>query len=181
MGTERFFNNYFETNSYWFAPITAYTAGYSYLFNYTLGGFRSMRTGIYYASHNKYSYSDFREAAPVYIPVGASSAYISFYMYRLSGEPDTLAVPEIPTLESGKLELSPESGDVQYLLVLDQWQNWIGTLLWGRKNNPTWVYRIYDLMAYRGMSIYLQFGTYNNGYSGVTSMFIDDVSLCTVP
>ena len=34
---------------------------------------------------------------------------------------------------------------------------------------------------YNGWPIRLQFGTFNNGYGGVTSMYVDDVTLCTVP
>jgi hypothetical protein len=33
----------------------------------------------------------------------------------------------------------------------------------------------------RGYPLRLQFGTYNNGWNGITSMFVDDVTLCTTP
>lgn len=81
------------------------------------------------------------------------------------------------------MALSPDSSDVQYLLVLDQYYNWIDTILWQRSNAQIWQYYQYNLNVYphdlRGFPIRLQFGTFNNGYSGVTSMFVDDVSLVT--
>jgi hypothetical protein len=73
------------------------------------------------------------------------------------------------------------SGDVQYLLILNSWQYWIDTLLWQRSNAQTWIYVEQNLLAYRGQTINLQFGTYNNGYDGVTAMWVDDVSLVTCP
>jgi hypothetical protein len=175
--SERLYNNSFEYNSAWYIPATEYTAGYS-----TLGansGWWSMRTGIYYPSQNRYSYSDFGQA--VYIPYGISSAILSFYAYTISGEPYTSAVSPPPLAVDGKMILAPDSSDIQYLLVLNQWQYWIGTLLWQRVNHNYWEYYQYNVTAYQGQSIRLQWGTYNNGYSGVTSMFVDDASLQVCP
>ncbi|MGB6423234.1 MAG: hypothetical protein WBF05_15475, partial [Anaerolineales bacterium] len=67
-----------------------------------------------------------------------------------------------------------------YILVLDKYGYWIDTLWW--KNNPTrddrsWNSKARDLMYYKGKTIYLQFGVYNNGWDGVTSMFVDDASV----
>jgi len=174
--TEQIANNTFEYNSTWVIPATAYSAGYSNLF--ALTGARSMRTGIYYWGHNRYSYSDFRQR--VTIPSNATKAKLSYWAYPISGEPYNVSVPEEPTQPSpAGLNLSPESGDVQYLLVLNNWLQWISTPMWRRSNSQVWEKFVIDLMHYRGWTINLQFGTYNNGWGGVTSMFVDDVSLVT--
>ena len=177
--TERILNNSFEYTGGWYIPPTVYSAGYSSYFSHT--GWRSMRTGIYYLAQNVYSYSDFGQA--VYIPAGLSSATLKFYAYEMTSEPYSIALsaPPDPESLSGQFILSPDSSDVQYLLVLNQWQSWIGTLLWQKVNQPWWGYYQYNLMGYQGSTIRLQWGTYNNGYSGVTSMYIDDVILVTCP
>ncbi len=77
--------------------------------------------------------------------------------------------------------MSPDAGDVQYILVLDKYGNWNGETLWW-KNNPTrddrsWNSKARSLMDYKGKTIYLQFGVYNNGWDGVTSMFVDNASV----
>jgi hypothetical protein len=77
--------------------------------------------------------------------------------------------------------LEPLADDSQYLLVLDQNQYWIDTLLWMRSNSQVWTNMIMDLKAYVGRTIMLQWGTYNNGTGGNTSMFVDDVSLQACP
>ena len=173
--SERVLNNSLEINGYWTIPVTAYSAGYSSIFVHT--GLRSMRTGIYYAGHNRYSYSDFRQA--VYIPWSSSSATLRYYVYPYSEESWSSPAPDRPTaLEFGQAAMS---GDVQYLLILNSAQYWIDTLLWQRSNAQTWIYVEQNLLGYRGSTINLQFGTYNNGYDGVTAMWVDDVSLVTCP
>jgi hypothetical protein len=173
--SERVANNGFENGSAWYIPYTAYSAGYSTFIKHT--GLRSMRTGIYYYSHNRYSYSDFRQT--VNIPASSSSATLSFWAYPISGEAYYAPVPERPT--SSEFGQEAMSGDVQYLLILDYWGNWIDTLLWQRSNAQYWQYYTFNLIRYAGSTIKIQFGTYNNGYGGVTSMYVDDVSLWACP
>jgi hypothetical protein len=73
------------------------------------------------------------------------------------------------------------SGDLQYVLVLDQYQNWIGTLVWQLSNTQSWTNMQFDLSGYAGRQIMLQWGTYNNGTGGITAMYVDDVSLQACP
>ena len=138
-----------------------------------------MRSGIYYPAHNRYSYSDFRQA--VWVPYGASQAKLSFYTYAISGEAYANApgIPEKPTSMVNGLDSA--SGDVQYLLLLDAYGNWIDTLLWRRSNEGYWRYWEFDLRPYAGSGLQIQFGTYNNGWDGVTAMYVDDVSLWVCP
>jgi len=72
-------------------------------------------------------------------------------------------------------------GDSQYVLVLNQYGQWINTLVWQRRNDQTWVSHQFDMGIYAGRSIKLQFGVYNDGWYGVTGMYVDDASLeiCT--
>ena len=132
-----------------------------------------MRTGIYYWSHNRYSYSDFRQT--VSIPWGATSATLYYWAYPISSEWYSAKLPARPS--SDVFAIDSDAGDVQYLLVLNQYQTWIDTLMWRRSNAQYWQYNIADLSYYRGWTINLQWGTYNNGWGGVTSMYVDDVML----
>ena len=67
------------------------------------------------------------------------------------------------------------SADVQYVLVLNQYGYIVETLVWQLKNTQSWDYQEFDLLKYKGQTIRLQFGTYNNGYGGISSMYVDDV------
>ncbi len=160
--TERLINTSFETNNGWYRPITAYTSHYSNLLWHS--GARSMQTGITNLWHNRYSYSDFGQFAS--IPFGVTNATLTYWIYQSSGGGGW-----------GK-----DWYDKQYLLVLDPWGNWIDTLLWNNgRNSPGWVQVTQNVTYMRGFPVRLQFGTYNNGWYGITSMFVDDVTLCTTP
>jgi hypothetical protein len=69
------------------------------------------------------------------------------------------------------------ASDVQYVLILDHYGNWIDTLLWQRSDAQSWRHHTFDLDDYAGDTIRIQFGTYNTGWGGVTSMYVDDVFL----
>jgi hypothetical protein len=174
--SEQIANGGFENTSAWYIPLTQFSAGYSTALAHS--GWRSMRTGIVYAYHNRYSYSDFRQA--VTIPLGTANATLRFYAYTMSGE---VYGSETEVLRPTSAELGAQAmaGDVQYLLILDRWGNWIDTLLWQRSNNRYWSYFQYNLNRFIGSTILLQWGTYNNGWDGVTAMYVDDVSLQACP
>ena len=176
-------NGGFEFNFGWDIPITEFTAGYSTSLYRT--GARSMRTGILNSSQNTYSYSDFQQK--VSIPVGAKAS-LTTHLYRISEEPGATSSVPLPAnfmnmdLKGG---IFPEdlqlSGDVQYILILNSDEEWIDTLLWQTKDAPEWTKKVYDLSEYAGETIWLHFGTYNDGNDGVTSMHVDDVSLVVCP
>ena len=172
--TEKFGNNSFETNTAWEIPITAFSAGYSVDQAHT--GARSMRSGIVHAAHNRYSYSDFRQA--VTIPTRATSATLSMWLYPSSGEAAALTAQR-PTGEL--LNTAALAGDVQYVLILDVHGNWIDTLVWQRSNAQAWSQSTFDLTAYAGTTIQIQFGVYNDGWNGITSMYVDDVTMQVCP
>lgn len=132
-----------------------------------------MRTGIIHSVHNRFSYSDFRQT--VTIPADADSARVRFWVYPLSQDAALLDVPGQPLSEVfGK---NSSGGDAQYVLILNAFGNWIDTLVWQRSDAAKWTFMVFDLDHYIGSTIKLQFGTFNDGLGGVSSMYVDDVSL----
>jgi hypothetical protein len=168
-------NSEFESETGWEIPITAYSAGYSTAQAHS--GTRSMRTGITVEADNRFSYSDARQV--VTIPATAASVTLRMWVYPVSTESTTFLLPE--TAEGMSFGDSPMANDVQYVIILNQYGTWIDTLLWQRSNSKSWTEHIFDLTAYRGRTIKIQFGTYNDGFDGFTAMYVDDAYLdvCT--
>ena len=164
-------NGGFEYDGDWELPITEYTAGYTTAAAHS--GSRSMRVGIIEPADNRYSYSSAQQW--VTIPTDATSATLSFWLYSVSGDPALLEFPEKPLAVT--LQEATMSGDTQYVLVLDEYERWIDTLLWQRSDDRAWTFHQSDLMAYAGRTIKLHFGVYNDGWDGVTGMYVDDASL----
>jgi hypothetical protein len=104
---------------------------------------------------------------------------LKVWLYPQSDETLTAPLPEIP--QTRTFGEQPLASDVQYILVLDQWQNWIDTLVWMKSDSQTWTYYEIDLDDYAGWAIMLQPGTYNDGIGGITSMFVDDMVLEVCP
>jgi hypothetical protein len=173
--TERVANGGFESTSDWVIPITAKTAGYSPAVSHS--GSRSMRGGIVAPASPLHSYSSFRQT--VTIPSNATSATLRFWLYPLSTGTAAVGGPTRPA--PATVQRALHMGDAQYLLILNQSDTWIGTVFWERRSDGTWISRQYDLLGYAGQTIKLHFGVYNNGYGGITAMYVDDVSLqvCT--
>ncbi|MGB9521648.1 MAG: hypothetical protein ACPL6F_02720, partial [Anaerolineales bacterium] len=48
-------------------------------------------------------------------------------------------------------------------------------------NNRSWEASSFDLTPYKGQTIILRFGVYNDGDGDVTAMYVDDVSITTTP
>jgi hypothetical protein len=138
-----------------------------------------MRTGITDPDDNRYSYSDAYQL--VTIPSGADSAILRLWLFPGSDETLTgLALPE-PLLGTLFGE-SALASDVQYVLILDRYGNWLDTLFWNLRDTRRWEYREYNLRPWAGQTIRLQFGTYNDGGgAGVTYMYVDDFSLEICP
>lgn len=166
-------NSSFEATRDWYIPLTVYPADYSTDRAYS--GSRSMRTGILKLLDNVYSYSDAEQL--VTIPANADSATLRIWLYPISGEAVDAPVPPIPNMNTFQFGKAPLANDVQYILVLDQDGNWIDTLFWQRRDDRSWVYFEFNLRKYAGDTIYIHFGTYNDGYGGVTAMYVDDAEL----
>jgi hypothetical protein len=103
------------------------------------------------------------------------------WMYPISGEVIAeFSLPPQPVVGSAFDEI-PMSGDVQYLLVMDTNYNILEVLMWQLSNSRTWTNMKFDLSNYRGWTILLQWGTYNDGGGGISAMYVDDVTLQNCP
>ena len=122
------------------------------------------------------------------------SALVLNDKYRAQGRRAKGGEPERPVATT--IQEAALSGDAQYVLILDENDRWIDTLLWQRTNpwsfgtcperqvqgprtkgDDQWTFHQFDLMAYAGQTIKLHFGVYNDGWGRVTGMYLDDVSL----
>ena len=170
-------NSGFEEKDGWVLPITTFSAAYSE--DRPRNGDWSMRTGINDTNLNVLSYSSARQK--IKISNDATSALLSLWVYPISGETSlTLAGPELTIGEPFGTEAF--SQDFQYILILDQYGNLVETLDNTLSNSQAWTHKSFDLSNYIGWgTIMIQFGSFNNGYGGVTSMYVDDVTLevCT--
>lgn len=164
-----------ELNTGWYFPITPSTAEYSTAQAH--GGARSIRLGIVGTS-NKFSYSSARQR--VTLPVTATAAQLSLWLYPTSTEAQQAAFsPEIAPAVEGAASSSaaPSAGDAQFILIMDDNEKILQTLLWTLDNSRTWKPYTFDMRAYIGKSVWVHFGVYNDGVGGTTGMYVDDVSL----
>ncbi len=172
--TERIVNGGFENNSGWQININEYPAAYSSAVVHA--GSWAMRTGIVNPADNRYSYSSIQQA--VTIPDSAGNVTLRFWLHPLTTGSAAARLdppPIIPTSSESDIQLSD---DAQMVLLY----NHAGqhTLLFQRQNTG-WSYHEINLTAYRGQTVTLYFGVYNNGWGGITAMYVDDVSLVSCP
>ena len=172
-------NGGFEYTGVWTLPATLYTARYTTLQKHS--GARSLQTGIVNLYDQIYSYSSGYQY--VTIPYDVNTARLEFWYYPVSGDAPygkesarQLAPPELK-LEGDQLVLAPDTDDAQYVILFDENNNELARVLWTLSDTRTWTYHQYNLLQYRGRTLKLYIGTYNDGYGGVTAMFTDDVSV----
>ena len=136
-----------------------------------------MRTGIvdpYHNEHGYYSYSSARQM--VTIPGNADSAVLKFWTYAISE--DSLGLASLPELPLGKpFGEESYSNDFQYFIVLDQYLNLIQVLDNNLRNTHAWSYFTYDVSNHIGRTIWVEFGTFNDGDNATSAMYLDDVVL----
>ena len=168
-----------QLDNFWQRPLTPATAAYST--RYAHSGGQSLGTGIDGLA-DVYSYSSANQY--VTIPAGAASVTLSFWWYPISAEGPLAATAagksELALLErafAGNMPDAAMAGDRQYVLILDSAGKALRTLLWTRSNARSWQRATFDLTAYRGLTIRLAFGVYNDGNGGSTALYADDVSI----
>lgn len=154
----------------WEIPATAYPAGYTS--NPRLAGGWAMRSGIAPGEPNVLSYSDFRQRFS--IPADATSAVLTFGRYPVLGDPAAIGDSRMPA--GGWLAAGPEIADYQYVLAKFDDGSYEMLATW-RANERTWLLTSIDLLSLRGRDFDLQFGTYNNGTSGTSAMFVDQAGV----
>ena len=175
---DRIVNGGFEADLAWEMPTTPYPAGYSA--DRARTGARSLRTGIP-SGTDVYSYSTGKQV--VTIPAGVERAVLDFWWYPLSAEPPAAASADAPpaeflrSLAGGVLPQGVLAGDWQYALIYDANGNLLPPRLWTRSNARTWQSGQLDLTPYRGLTVTVVFGTYNDGDGRSTAMYVDDVAL----
>lgn len=179
-------NPSFETVFYW-NPISGSAAGYTPYYSNARAntGAWSGYTGIWVGGFNVESWSRWR-SHEIYIPADATSATVSMFLYPLTqeavlarGEADLSVLDaDAPDLKGMNTDApgAPDAIDGQYVIVTDIFNNWLETLVWTRRNDQTWLSTVpLSLLNWRGRTIKLEFGTFNDGYGGVTSAYFDDV------
>lgn len=169
---EEVVNGKMENDKAWKIHGSMFPAGYTTWRSHK--GIRSMRTGIVdpYFPYNIYSYSVFSQY--VDIPTATTAVTLTFWLYQFSTESTTANLAsEANGLESEEML----AGDVNYVKLLDTNHNTLATLVQEKTDSDGWVKYTFDLEGFDGQRLQLLFGTYNDGYGGVTGMFVDDVSL----
>jgi PKD repeat protein len=173
--TSAIVNGGFEGDEGWTFPSTEYPATYTLAITHT--GSRSLRTGIVDPADDIESYSSAQQT--VTIPSDVVSATLGFWLYTTSEE--ITLKHQVPAPPRGAVfGAAPLADDRQYVLVLDQEDHVLGDpLVWARMNDRKWVYYEFELArrVYLGLTVKLRFGTFNDGWDGVTAMYVDDVSL----
>jgi len=164
-------NPSFEENAAWQINVNEFPAAYWWGFGHS--GSRSMRIGIPGAAENRTSYSSVQQT--VAIPSPLASARLGYWLYPQTSE--TVAAltppPVVPTSSRDRAKLSD---DAQMVLLFDRYGQQT-VLRFMRENPGRWVYYEDDLSAFRGQTVTLYFGVFNNGWGGVTAMWADDVVL----
>ena len=146
-----------------------------------------MRTGITMVAENKRSYSDFSQ--DVAIP-NLPEVTLHFQRWPQSGAPAasiaSSALQEIlgaATLDAFYQRLQTFAGDFQYAMVIELPSGAIHFLYARLDNQQAWVNQQFDLSAYKGQTVRLQFGTFNDGIGAVAAAYFDVMSLqaCSAP
>ncbi len=164
-------NSSFEENAIWQINANEFPAAYWWGFGHS--GVRSMRIGINYANDNRWSYSSIEQA--VHIPSPLVSATLGYWLYPQTSEPVAVLTPPavVPTSSDERAKLSE---DAQMVLVLHG-QGQQTVLRFMRQDPERWVYYEDDLSAFRGQTVRIYFGVFNNGWGGITAMWADDVTV----
>ncbi len=169
-------NGGFEESTGWVTKATEYTAGYAMDPEPVRSGDYSMRTGIVNLAHNKFSYSSAIQA--VKIPEGTEQVTLGFWIFPQTGEDESIPL-RLPRNPLGiREEDAANVSDWQFVFILNKYGQELERLLYRRQNVDDWEYHSFDLSHHRAQgTIQIYFDTFNNGYDGITSMHIDDVSL----
>ncbi|MBN1994378.1 MAG: S8 family serine peptidase [Anaerolineae bacterium] len=145
-------NGGFETDEGWVFGDTPIRGGYET--NVVLSGNRSIRLGAL-SGRNVFSFSSIWQR--VTIPAEASQAVLTANVYPITQ--DSCGV------------------NLQYIALLNSNFRLTRNLSIGLSNSQTWEQRTYDISDLRGQTIYVYFSVLNRGCSGLTAMYVDDVSL----
>ena len=105
------------------------------------------------------------------------SATLHLWYLPFSQEGDLVPDSEPHPLRDHRPDSQPLASDRQYVLILDEQDNILDWLMWGRSDAGQWTEAEYDVSLYIGQAIAPHMGTFNDGRDGVTTMYVDDVTL----
>ncbi|MBN1218655.1 MAG: S8 family serine peptidase [Anaerolineae bacterium] len=145
-------NGGFETDEAWVFGDTPIRGGYDTAM--VRSGSRSARLGAT-SGRNVFSFSSVWQQ--ISIPAEASQVVLDAYVYPITQD------------ECGV--------DIQYIAILNSNFRLIRTLSQSLSDSQTWENRTYDISDLRGQTVYIYFSVLNRGCSGLTAMYVDDVSL----
>ncbi len=174
-------NPSFERTEAWVISDTYFWAGYSTTVAHS--GMRSMRAGIPPGRpETRDSYSSFSQT--VLLPQDVITATLRYWYYPLSQDISWASLQGADVAARLPQRGDPAdtltlTRDVQYVLILDAAGRIVSDppLMWQRSNAGQWLVEEHDMTRYAGQTIRVHFGVYNNGHSGTTVMYVDDVSL----
>lgn len=189
--TQLVVNPSFESDTAWLFGETARPAAYTT--ETAHDGTRSLRTGITPGTPDTFTYSSVRQA--ITIPSSATSATLTFWyrpfsqdtLYdslslnapeRMPGAADLLLRPDgqvvsgEPVLPAGTTWV-----DAQQALILNSSLQVASEIFHQNHNTQTWTFRSFDLLPWKGQTIYLYFSSINDGDGRLTWMFVDEVNV----
>ncbi len=183
-------NPSFEINPFYWNPIGGFANGYTpyYTTDLALTGIYSGATGIKPGEENKPSWSRWR-SHEIFIPVGSTSANLSLWMWPQTTEVvfDEPVKPFTPPVgfnaDAIDESISAELPDMQYIAVLDAATNTVLGYLYTTPllNDQAWLWGNFNLLAYAGQVIKIEFGVFNDGLGGVTSAYFDEIVVDVCP
>jgi hypothetical protein len=118
------------------------------------GGDRAFRVGVESPEEDGHLYSSVQQT--IGLPADAAQVTLNFWYYPTSGNSDE---------------------DRAYVAVLDSGGSLLNTLWLTVSDAQTWQSADFDLSAYRGQTVTLRFTVLNKSSPGVTSIWLDDISL----
>ncbi len=144
-------------------------------------GTHSMQTGIPSSGTDLAGYSQFYQ--DVTIPAGAVNAVLSYWVYTNSSETPPGLMPDPPPLSADIYGPATPDYDTQFgYLQTTSGANLERLFWWTASESDSWNFMQFDVRSYRGQTIRVLFGTYNNGPDspfgpGKTGMWVDEVYL----
>ncbi len=151
-GTELLVNGDFENDGGW-VPAPESTVEPQISEGAAYSGMQALFLGLNDSVQQMYGYSAVSQE--VTIPTDTEKAELSFWYSPQSND---------------------NAGDVQYVMIQDA-QGTQTPLLRLRSGEETWERASLSLAQYAGQTISVQFGVFNDGQDGITSMSVDDISL----
>ncbi len=179
-------NPSFETVPFYWNPISLNANGYEPTYTNTKAntGVESGFTGIKDGQPNIPSWSRWR-THEITIPISATSADVTLFLWPKTSETIAkaeLKAPEIIGRNTEFPDMLQLAGDGQFVAVTDQIGTIKSLLVWELRNDQAWVsFGPLSLLPWAGQTVKLEIGSYNDGFGGVTSAFVDDVNVSVCP